>query len=212
VPALPDLTCPTCKSEFVEEIDPTDPPIIRPVPSHSPAAPSHLPHNHSHSQPHTHHTHPLNPFISPNNDLLSMAQMVNQLWRIQGTAMNNNNATISFQAGPIPPNAFMGFNMMGGFPNIAPPLAGNIGDYVFGGNFEQILNQLFQSANHTGNPPAAKSAVDQLNQGKISETQAESKIDCAICKEEFTLGCEYIEMPCKHIFDKECILQWLPMR
>lgn len=38
---------------------------------------------------------------------------------------------------------------------------------------------------------------------------AENKADCAICKEEFALGSEYIEMPCKHIFDKECILQWL---
>ena len=37
----------------------------------------------------------------------------------------------------------------------------------------------------------------------------ESKLDCAICKEEFTLGSDYIEMPCKHVFDKECILQWL---
>jgi len=88
-------------------------------------------------------------------------------------------------------------------------IVGNPGDYVFGGNFEHILNQLFQNANHTGAPPAAKSAVDNLHKGQIDATQVESKSDCAICKEEFTLGSEYVEMPCKHIFDKECILQWL---
>jgi hypothetical protein len=36
--------------------------------------------------------------------------------------------------------------LQGVLPN-GPPLAGNPGDYVFGGNFENILNQLFQNAN-----------------------------------------------------------------
>jgi hypothetical protein len=127
----------------------------------------------------------------------------------------NGNGSVSFTSGPIhirmgmpnrngppPPNFNFFLPMMGG------PVVGNPGDYVFG-NFDQVLNHLFQSAHHTGNPPAAKSAVDELKKGQIDATQAERKLDCAICKEEFTQGSEYIEMPCNHIFDKECIMQWL---
>jgi hypothetical protein len=111
---------------------------------------------------------------------------------------------------PNPPmfNLWNSFFPGGVFAGSEVPLAGNPGDYVFG-NFDQILNQLFQNANQTGNPPASRSAVDDLKTGQIDESQLEGKPDCAICKEDLALGAEYVEMPCKHIFDKECILQWL---
>lgn len=190
LPDLPELTCPTCRSEFVEEVDVDDPPVRPPPP---PPAP----------------TQPANPILpqlfmpmNPGNELLPIAQMINQLARMH---TNNNNNRITIQAGPMP--NFM-FNVLQGvFPG--PPLAGNPGDYVFGGNFDQIVNQLFQNYQHTGNPPAAKNAVDQLHKGCISQEHTDNKMDCAICKEEFVMGSEFIEMPCKHIFDKECILQWL---
>jgi len=147
------------------------------------------------SPPHQHQPHSNNA-NNPNNNTNNNTN-----------ANNNNNQQqmppfFQMFPFPFPPNMFE-FNFGG------TPLAGNLGDYAFGSNFEALLNQLFQNANHSGAPPAAKSAIDELNKGLINESHVESKADCAICKEELELGTEYIEMPCKHIFDQACILQWL---
>jgi len=89
--------------------------------------------------------------------------------------------------------------------DMGAPMVGNPGDYFMGGNIEQLLNQLFQNAQHRGAPPASKSAIDQLKRGIITERMGE----CAICKEEFENGANYVEMPCSHIFHPDCLFPWL---
>jgi E3 ubiquitin-protein ligase RNF115/126 len=42
-----------------------------------------------------------------------------------------------------------------------------------------------------------------------SNCQLEGIGDCAICKDEFEKGVDYLEMPCTHIFHPDCILPWL---
>jgi hypothetical protein len=84
---------------------------------------------------------------------------------------------------------------------------GDPGDYAMGGNLDNLLNQLFQNAQYRGTPPASKSTVEQLKRGKIES--AENAGDCAVCKETFEIGTEYLEMPCVHIFHPDCILPWL---
>lgn len=33
--------------------------------------------------------------------------------------------------------------------------------------------------------------------------------ECSVCKDEFSIGDKYIQMPCKHPFHSTCILPWL---
>jgi len=91
------------------------------------------------------------------------------------------------------------------------PLAGNPGDYAWGGNFDALLNQLFQVSGHRGPPPAAKTEIERLPRGNIAETQVASKADCPVCKDEFALNEEFLTLPCSHIFHPDCILPWLEM-
>eukprot|EP01112_Ceratiomyxa_fruticulosa_P010447 TRINITY_DN276_c0_g2_i2.p1 TRINITY_DN276_c0_g2~~TRINITY_DN276_c0_g2_i2.p1 ORF type:complete len:504 (+),score=103.54 TRINITY_DN276_c0_g2_i2:328-1839(+) len=44
---------------------------------------------------------------------------------------------------------------------------------------------------------------------KYKWTEKCSKKECGVCLEDFTAEVEVTELPCKHIFCSECILQWL---
>jgi DNA-directed RNA polymerase subunit RPC12/RpoP len=101
VPGREELTCPTCSSEFVEEVDPDDPPI-RPAPTPSPLSPS------QNTVPPVTIPPPMLPqFVIPfgqPTELLPLAQTFHQLIRMHNTTNNNNNRTFTVQAGPIPLN------------------------------------------------------------------------------------------------------------
>lgn len=92
-------------------------------------------------------------------------------------------------------------------------LGGNFGDYFIGPGLEQLIEQLAENdPNRYGTPPAAKSAVDSLPDVKISEeVMATDDAQCAVCKDAFEVGEEAKEMPCKHIYHKDCIIPWLEL-
>ncbi|KAJ7545357.1 hypothetical protein O6H91_09G116600 [Diphasiastrum complanatum] len=93
-------------------------------------------------------------------------------------------------------------------PRLMP---GNIGDYSFGAELQQLIQQISENdPNRYGTPPAAKSAVESLPTIHISEEHLGTDYaQCAVCKDEFDLGSEAREMPCKHIYHAECIFPWL---
>lgn len=103
--------------------------------------------------------------------------------------------------------------LSGNMGNFGVPLYGNPGDYVWGSNQEldRLLNQLFQQHNNRGNPPAAQSVVANLPSVKITSKQVEESSDCAICKDEFQLNENVLELPCHHLFHASCIQRWLTM-
>lgn len=89
-----ELTCPTCNSEFVEEIDADDPPTRPPAPP-NPLGPNPPP---TQNQPHVHIQPPLPipfPFGPMMTDLLQPAQswriFNQQLRNMQNTSNNNPN-------------------------------------------------------------------------------------------------------------------------
>lgn len=90
---------------------------------------------------------------------------------------------------------------------------GNLGDYFLGPGLEQLIQQLAENdPNRHGTPPAAKSAVAALPDIKISEELLNSdSSQCAVCKDTFELGMEAKQMPCKHIYHKDCIMPWLEL-
>lgn len=85
---------------------------------------------------------------------------------------------------------------------------GSFGDYFIGPGLEQLLQHLSENdPNKYGTPPAQKEAVEAMPKVKIEE----KSIQCSVCLEEFEIGNEAREMPCKHVFHGDCILPWLEL-
>ncbi|KAK8968791.1 E3 ubiquitin-protein ligase RING1 [Platanthera guangdongensis] len=90
---------------------------------------------------------------------------------------------------------------------------GNLGDYFIGPGLEQLIQQLAENdPNRYGTPPAAKTAVASLPDVLITDNLLAS-VDgqCAVCKEFFEIGEVAKQMPCNHIFHKDCIIPWLEL-
>jgi E3 ubiquitin-protein ligase RNF115/126 len=62
-----------------------------------------------------------------------------------------------------------------------------------------------------GPPPAAKDAVESLPSVRISQDAVDAHEDCAICKDEYTVGEEALKLSCDHRFHPTCIKEWLGM-
>lgn len=92
-------------------------------------------------------------------------------------------------------------------------LPANIGDYFLGPGFEQLIQQLAENdPNRYGTPPASKIAVEGLPDVKVDEGMMKSELaQCAVCKDDFDSGVEVKQMPCKHVYHKDCIIPWLEM-
>ncbi|KAL4334661.1 hypothetical protein GQ457_07G002840 [Hibiscus cannabinus] len=54
-------------------------------------------------------------------------------------------------------------------------------------------------------PPASKATIGAMPRIEVEESGG----DCSICMEEFEVGGEAREMPCKHVFHSGCIEKWL---
>jgi hypothetical protein len=78
-------------------------------------------------------------------------------------------------------------------------------------NFDDILNQLFNSYVPKGTPPAKQDIIDTLPTSNYSACYA-SQPKCAVCLEDFEEGAEMAELPCSHRFHGEsCVKPWLKM-
>ncbi|KAE8803141.1 E3 ubiquitin-protein ligase RING1 [Hordeum vulgare] len=59
------------------------------------------------------------------------------------------------------------------------------------------------------NPPASNAAVESMPTIVVAACHVGADSHCAVCKEAFELGDEAREMPCSHMYHKDCILPWL---
>ncbi|GAA0144296.1 ubiquitin-protein ligase [Lithospermum erythrorhizon] len=102
---------------------------------------------------------------------------------------------------------------VGSFGGGGGGLPSNFGDYFFGPGLEQLIQQLAENdPNRYGTPPASKSAIDGLPDIKITEDLlASDSYQCAVCKDSFELSEVAKQIPCKHIYHKDCILPWLEL-
>jgi len=98
-------------------------------------------------------------------------------------------------------------------PLLAPGVS--FADYFMGpSGLEQLIQQLAENdPNRYGTPPAAKSAVAALPDVAVSADmmQADGGAQCAVCMDDFHLGSAAKQLPCKHVFHKDCILPWLDL-
>lgn len=87
----------------------------------------------------------------------------------------------------------------------------NVADYLDERGFEELLEQLAESDNsRRGAPPASVSCVRSLPRVIIGV--GEEGLDCAVCKEVFSLGNETTQLPCLHLYHAHCIVPWLSAR
>ncbi|XP_076943410.1 E3 ubiquitin-protein ligase SIRP1-like [Bidens hawaiensis] len=85
---------------------------------------------------------------------------------------------------------------------------GSLGDYISGPGLEQLLQHLAENdPNRYGTPPAKKEAIDALPNVTIDEPS----VQCSVCLDDFEVGSEAKELPCKHRFHSKCILPWLDL-
>ncbi|KAE8703096.1 RNF181 protein [Hibiscus syriacus] len=118
-------------------------------------------------------------------------------------------------ADPNSPNVFGSSRSGRGDPFAFDPfrLPANIGDYFIGPGLEQLIQQLAENdPNRYGSPPASKSAMDDLPSVKITKNHLNSEFNqCAVCMDEFEEGSQAMQMPCKHLYHKDCLFPWLEL-
>ncbi|KAM6899287.1 E3 ubiquitin-protein ligase RNF115 [Xenentodon cancila] len=91
-------------------------------------------------------------------------------------------------------------------------LYSNPGDYAWGqGGLDSVITELLGQLENTGPPPAEKEMISSLPTVCISEEQTDCRLECPVCREEYSSG-EYVrKLPCLHYFHSECIVPWLEL-
>ncbi|KAI7901315.1 uncharacterized protein BX663DRAFT_104694 [Cokeromyces recurvatus] len=92
-------------------------------------------------------------------------------------------------------------------------LVGNPNDYVFSQTaLDNIITQLMeQTGGASAPPPAPDHVIESLTKRHLNEKEKSQETDCAVCKDQFGVEEEVIELPCDHIFHDECIKPWLKL-
>ncbi|XP_064204679.1 E3 ubiquitin-protein ligase RNF115 [Anguilla rostrata] len=100
----------------------------------------------------------------------------------------------------------------------SPPLSwtgmlhSNPGDYAWGqGGLDAVITQLLGQFENTGPPPAEKEKISSLPTVIVSQEQADSSMECPVCKEDYSVGEPVRQLPCNHFFHSGCIVPWLEM-
>jgi E3 ubiquitin-protein ligase RNF115/126 len=82
-----------------------------------------------------------------------------------------------------------------------------LGDYFLGPGLDLLLQHLSENdPNRYGTPPAMEEAIEALPCTRIEVASI-----CAVCLDDFEIGTEAKELPCKHQFHGGCILPWLEL-
>ncbi|KAK9957929.1 hypothetical protein ABG768_012126 [Culter alburnus] len=91
-------------------------------------------------------------------------------------------------------------------------LHSNPGDYAWGqGGLDVVITELLGQSENTGPPPAEKEMISSLPTVSISSEQAACRLECTVCREEYSVGESVRQLPCLHYFHSNCIVPWLQL-
>ncbi|XP_020361392.1 E3 ubiquitin-protein ligase RNF115-like isoform X2 [Oncorhynchus kisutch] len=91
-------------------------------------------------------------------------------------------------------------------------LHSNPGDYAWGqGGLDAVITELLGQFEGTGPPPAEKEMISSLPTVNVSQEQTDSRLECPVCREEYSMGESVKQLPCLHYFHSDCIVPWLEL-
>ncbi|KAM4631275.1 E3 ubiquitin-protein ligase RNF115 [Polymixia lowei] len=91
-------------------------------------------------------------------------------------------------------------------------LHSNPGDYAWGqGGLDAVITELLGQLESTGPPPAEKEMISSLPTVSVSQEQTACRLECPVCREEYSLGESVRQLPCLHYFHSDCIVPWLEL-
>ncbi|XP_034016753.1 E3 ubiquitin-protein ligase RNF115 [Thalassophryne amazonica] len=91
-------------------------------------------------------------------------------------------------------------------------LYSNPANYAWGqGGLGAIITELLVELENSGPPPAKKETITSLPTVCITEEQTDCRLQCPVCREEYSLGECVRRLPCLHYFHSDCIVPWLEL-
>lgn len=209
-------SCPDCNTGFIEELE-TPPPAVFSIPrggsGRFPASAMYMVISPDRTSPSNSHRStrrqsgdrsPFNPVV-----VLRGGESGGSIDPIENSNSNSNsNSRVSDGRG------FDLYYEDGGGLGLRP-LPPSMSEFLIGSGFDRLIDQLSTievNAGRYGHPPASKGAVLSMPTIAIAENHVSTELFCAVCKEQFELGTEAREMPCKHLYHPNCILPWLNIR
>ncbi|XP_077579936.1 E3 ubiquitin-protein ligase RNF126-A-like [Stigmatopora nigra] len=237
-PRLPDFTCPSCDSGFIEEL----PDVQRnenSTPSTSSAS------DQTPFQPTINHQHM---FAFPSGYSPFTLGVFNENFELRTWLPTEDNRETEIQReeemasqqgdATQPPPSQHATQRQGTRPEGVPTLEGiiqqlvngiiaptampNLGigpwgvlhsnpmDYAWGANgLDAIITQLLNQFENTGPPPADRERIKSLPTVSITEEHVGAGLECPVCKEDYSVEENVRQLPCNHMFHNDCIVPWL---
>ncbi|CAH9130915.1 unnamed protein product [Cuscuta epithymum] len=118
-----------------------------------------------------------------------------------------------------PPNLVVGIIlvMLSGTDHPRPPIDQNNSDRMIPLIRRIIQNHPARGRHATqinrpmGPPPASEQVIGAIPTVKISESHIADSEICPVCRDQFEVGKDAKELPCKHIYHDDCVVPWLRM-